>query len=147
MSPATSSPNCNRTTTISATTVRASNSILRYPPFLLTRCLFKSRMRIPKKPVSFCLSLFSPEFTHSFSSRVKFHSVYLRVPDHSFGKRREFHTRVIQWTGVMELILMRIHHNFTILVAVMAYGTHIFGHHLREGAKLNWGNRSSATDH
>lgn len=38
--------------------------------FLRPICLFKSTMRIPKKPVSFCLSFFSPPLSHSLSPRL-----------------------------------------------------------------------------
>ncbi|KAK9271229.1 hypothetical protein L1049_026819 [Liquidambar formosana] len=93
MSPTSSSPTCNRTTATTittTTTLRASDSLY---PFPLAGCLFKSKMRIPKRPVSFCLSLFSPEFSNPFSSRIDLHSGILRKSDQCLGKRKGIRTR------------------------------------------------------
>ncbi|KAM5564890.1 hypothetical protein ABKV19_019106 [Rosa sericea] len=67
-------------------------------PRNLKCCLFKSStMRIPKKPVSLCLALFSapPELTSFSYSRIRFaSSAILGQPDrsHSPGKRKGIHT-------------------------------------------------------
>lgn len=60
-------------------------------------CLFNSStMRILRKPVSLCLSLFSPESSalSSFSSRIRLASGILGQSDssHSPGKRKGIHT-------------------------------------------------------
>lgn len=67
------------------------------PPHPLPKCLFKSIMRIPKKPASFCLALFSPDLSTSPSSLsppFRFTSAILRKSDrsHSPGKRKGIHT-------------------------------------------------------
>uniref|UniRef100_A0A5B6YU09 5'-nucleotidase n=1 Tax=Davidia involucrata TaxID=16924 RepID=A0A5B6YU09_DAVIN len=104
MSPATTSPTCNSTST-KTTLVPVSDSIC--PPSIphsitVPTCLFKLKMRIPKRPVSFCLSLFSPpEFScsPSLSSRIiRFHSGILssrlssRTSDQSSSTRKGIHT-------------------------------------------------------
>ncbi|XP_059453503.1 uncharacterized protein LOC132184042 isoform X1 [Corylus avellana] len=48
-------------------------------------------MRIPRKPVSFCLSHFSPEFSFTFSSRIQLSFGILCKPHHSPGKRKRIH--------------------------------------------------------
>ncbi|XP_040997506.1 5'-nucleotidase domain-containing protein 4-like isoform X1 [Juglans microcarpa x Juglans regia] len=83
--PATSSckrcswPSCINQTPNAVASLREPDSSPFSPP--LPKCLFNSTMRIPKKPVSFCLSLFSPEFsTPPLSSWIPLRS----------GKRRGF---------------------------------------------------------
>ncbi|KAJ6874250.1 5'-nucleotidase domain-containing protein 4 isoform X1 [Populus alba x Populus x berolinensis] len=50
-------------------------------------------MRIPKKPVSFCLSLFSPEFPRPFDSRISFFSgFHYKTPNFSFAKPKQIHS-------------------------------------------------------
>ncbi|CAK7349298.1 unnamed protein product [Dovyalis caffra] len=50
-------------------------------------------MRILKKPVSFCLSLFSPEFSRPFDSRISFYSgFHHKIPNFSFAKPKQIHT-------------------------------------------------------
>ncbi|ONI32664.1 hypothetical protein PRUPE_1G379000 [Prunus persica] len=66
-------------------------------PHPLPKCLFKSIMRIPKKPASFCLALFSPDLSTSPSSLsppFRFTSAILRKSDRSRspGKRKGIHT-------------------------------------------------------
>ncbi|KAL6295707.1 hypothetical protein ACE6H2_003849 [Prunus campanulata] len=66
-------------------------------PHRLPKCLFKSIMRIPKKPASFCLALFSPDLSTSPSSLsppFRFASAILRKSDRSRspGKRKGIHT-------------------------------------------------------
>ena len=74
MSSSTASTTCHRTFTTTATPLplplRESDSFFHPPP--LPICLFKSTMRIPKKPVSFCLSFFSPHLSHPFFPRITF---------------------------------------------------------------------------
>ncbi|XP_008220804.1 PREDICTED: 5'-nucleotidase domain-containing protein 4 [Prunus mume] len=70
---------------------------LSLPPHPLPKCLFKSIMRIPKKPASFCLALFSPDLSTSPSSlspHFRFTSAILRKSDRSRspGKRKGIHT-------------------------------------------------------
>ncbi|CAK9176365.1 unnamed protein product [Ilex paraguariensis] len=97
MSPTTKSPSCNpKSLTTNTTTlpIPESNSICQIPFYIIIpKCLFKPRMRIPKRPVSFCLSIFSPAeviFSSSpphLSSRVLgFHSGILAscLPSRSF---------------------------------------------------------------
>lgn len=57
---------------------------------LLPKCLYNPNMRIPKKPVSFCLSLFSPDsyFPPTFSSRIRFVSGTLFKSDSAPGIRK-----------------------------------------------------------
>ncbi|GFS46488.1 HAD-superfamily hydrolase, subfamily IG, 5'-nucleotidase [Actinidia rufa] len=69
-------PTCNRNQT---TLVPESDS-----PILPRRCLFKAKMRLPKRPaVTFCLSLFSPS---------QFHSPHFLLTHSSPLKRRAIHT-------------------------------------------------------
>ncbi|KAJ9674720.1 hypothetical protein PVL29_023946 [Vitis rotundifolia] len=71
MSPPAASTTCHRTFTTTATPpLPESDSFFHPPP--LPICLFKSTMRIPKKPVSFCLSFFSPQLSNPFSPRIIF---------------------------------------------------------------------------
>ncbi|KAM1223634.1 hypothetical protein ACFX10_042476 [Malus domestica] len=60
-------------------------SSLPFPP--LPKCLFKTTMRVPKKPVSFCLSLFSPDLSAASPS-----SLSPRLRSRSPGKRKGIHT-------------------------------------------------------
>ncbi|KAJ6319207.1 hypothetical protein OIU78_014771 [Salix suchowensis] len=56
-------------------------------------------MRIPKRPVSFCLSLFSPEFPRPLDSRISFYSgFHYKTPNFSFSKPKQIHS-----TGVNQL--------------------------------------------
>ncbi|KAF9669759.1 hypothetical protein SADUNF_Sadunf14G0141000 [Salix dunnii] len=56
-------------------------------------------MRIPKRPVSFCLSLFSPEFPRPLDSRISFYSgFHYKTPHFSFAKPKQIHS-----TGVNQL--------------------------------------------
>ncbi|XP_062159422.1 uncharacterized protein LOC133866795 isoform X2 [Alnus glutinosa] len=48
-------------------------------------------MRIPRKPVSFCLSHFSPDFSHTFSSRIQLSFGILSKPHSSPGRRKRIH--------------------------------------------------------
>ncbi|XP_057503028.1 uncharacterized protein LOC130786695 isoform X1 [Actinidia eriantha] len=69
-------PTCNRNQT---TLVPESDS-----PILPRRCLFKAKMRLPKRPaVTFCLSFFSPS---------QFHSPHFLLTHSSPLKRRAIHT-------------------------------------------------------
>ncbi|XP_022768977.1 LOW QUALITY PROTEIN: 5'-nucleotidase domain-containing protein 4-like [Durio zibethinus] len=72
VSVATLLPTCDCTFPIFSSS--ESDSLLSSIPLsffaLSPRCFFKSTMRIPKKPVAFCLSLFSPYFPTAFSSRI-----------------------------------------------------------------------------
>lgn len=73
------------------------SSSFRHPNSNSKCCLFNSStMRILRKPVSLCLSLFSPESSalSSFSSRIRFASAILGQSDrsHSPGKRKGIHT-------------------------------------------------------
>ncbi|XP_057988650.1 uncharacterized protein LOC110638074 isoform X2 [Hevea brasiliensis] len=58
------------------------------------RCLYKSRMRITKRPVSFSLSLFSLEFsiTSPYCSRISLNSGFLGKPNCFVSKTRGIHT-------------------------------------------------------
>uniref|UniRef100_A0A6N2LNA3 Uncharacterized protein n=1 Tax=Salix viminalis TaxID=40686 RepID=A0A6N2LNA3_SALVM len=50
-------------------------------------------MRIPKRPVSFCLSLFSPEFPRPLDSRISFYSgFHYKTPNFSFAKPKQIHS-------------------------------------------------------
>ncbi|XP_059637423.1 uncharacterized protein LOC132279459 isoform X2 [Cornus florida] len=102
-------PTCNRTSTTTTTAAAALASVSDSvsPPSIplsitVTRCVFKSKMRLPKRPVSFCLSLFSPlEFSSSVSlskTLLWSHSAILtshlcsRISGQSSTKRKGFHT-------------------------------------------------------
>ncbi|XP_021285109.1 5'-nucleotidase domain-containing protein 4 isoform X1 [Herrania umbratica] len=69
---ATSLPTCNRTfPNFSSSESDSLSSTFPLNSLALSpRCLFSSTMRIPKKPVAFCLSLFFPDFPAPFSSRI-----------------------------------------------------------------------------
>ncbi|RVX15309.1 Cytosolic purine 5'-nucleotidase [Vitis vinifera] len=76
MSPPAASTTCHRTLTTTATPpLPESDSFFHPPP--LPICLFKSTMRIPKKPVSFCLSFFSSQLSHPFSPGLHFSHLLL----------------------------------------------------------------------
>ncbi|XP_030484344.2 uncharacterized protein LOC115700814 isoform X2 [Cannabis sativa] len=95
----TSLPTC--TSLIGTAIISESDSlslVLLLPPFplptllslpILPKCLFNPNMRIPKKPVSFCFSLFSPDvFPPAFSSRIRLVSGAFTSSDSFHGKRR-----------------------------------------------------------
>ncbi|KAJ4965728.1 hypothetical protein NE237_017577 [Protea cynaroides] len=70
--PTTSITSTTRTTTIG---FRGTDSLCLFG-FTSPKCAFKSKMRIPKKPVSFCLSILSTAklSSPSFASPIRFHS-------------------------------------------------------------------------
>ncbi|XP_048331009.1 uncharacterized protein LOC107420251 isoform X1 [Ziziphus jujuba] len=63
------------------------------PLCLPPKCLFKSNMRIPMNPISFCFSLLLPHFSPaSLSSRVRLASGFLSDSVPYSGKRKGIHT-------------------------------------------------------
>ncbi|XWS25765.1 hypothetical protein CRYUN_Cryun27aG0095700 [Craigia yunnanensis] len=90
VSVATSLKNWNRTFPICSSS--ESDSLLLPFPLnffaLSPKCLFNSTMRIPKKPVAFCLSLVAPDFPASFSSRI------IRFSSGFPAKTKAFHAAV-----------------------------------------------------
>ncbi|KAJ9166089.1 hypothetical protein P3X46_020885 [Hevea brasiliensis] len=88
-SPTTSLPNCNCTLLLVSDTSSSSSS---YHHLAIPICLYNSTMRIPKRPVSFCVSLFSLGLAPSYSSRIKFNSEFQGKPNRFVSKTRGIHT-------------------------------------------------------
>lgn len=57
-----------------------------------SKCVFKLKMRIPKRPVSLCLSLFSPLPRHHHLSSSYSSSTFLRI--------LHFHSKTVLSSGV-----------------------------------------------
>ncbi|XP_043709570.1 5'-nucleotidase domain-containing protein 4-like isoform X1 [Telopea speciosissima] len=71
-----SSPTTSTTSTTRTTTIRFLGTDSLYLIRLTsTKCAFKPMMRIPKKPVSFCISLlFTSQISPTFANPIRFHS-------------------------------------------------------------------------
>ncbi|XVF63858.1 hypothetical protein PTKIN_Ptkin09bG0120200 [Pterospermum kingtungense] len=102
---ATSLPSWYRICTFPIYSSSESDSLLLSLPLIFSKCLFSSTMRIPKKPVSFCLSIFSPDFPAPFSSRTlrfssgypaKFEAIHAAGPNQSYS-----HYSMDQSAGIM----------------------------------------------
>ncbi|GAY43083.1 hypothetical protein CUMW_071870 [Citrus unshiu] len=86
-------PSCNRTfvVPVSDSCPLLTNSNTNPNSCCFQACLFNSIMRIPKSPVHFCLSLFSPpdfHFSRPFLPRIPFH----------LAKRHAFHAAGVSWS-------------------------------------------------
>ncbi|KAH9692976.1 cytosolic IMP-GMP specific 5-nucleotidase [Citrus sinensis] len=88
-------PSCNRTfvVPVSDSCPLLTNSNTNPNSCCFQACLFNSIMRIPKSPVHFCLSLFSPpdfHFSRPFLPRIPFH----------LAKRHAFHAAGLEGGGI-----------------------------------------------
>ncbi|OAY50732.1 5'-nucleotidase domain-containing protein 4 isoform X2 [Manihot esculenta] len=91
----TSLPTSNRTFLLvsDSSSSSSSSSSLFFHQFTPPRCLYNSTMRVPRRPVSFCLSFFSLEFFPPYSSWVTFNSGILGKSNRFISKTRGIHTR------------------------------------------------------
>ncbi|KDP38505.1 hypothetical protein JCGZ_04430 [Jatropha curcas] len=80
-------PTCNRIFLLVS-----DSSLFFHQQFTFPRCLYNSTMRVPKRPVSFCLSLFSPELSPTFSSRIWSTTGFQGKPNRFLYKTRGIHT-------------------------------------------------------